>query len=334
MIRRLRRKKAPLTIDEYVHRATLGLPRAERLDAATELRAHLLERVAEYQAQGYAREEAEFLAVRGMGEVQVTNRELLGHFFTHRAGWLTLFALLAGSGAWAAYRASQWEGVRPAAPIAQDDTAVLQLMAGVWPIHAESIFRQAAEVRFPKGTRSVFGAMLTSGAKGMNPAWSWPVPSGLTEFGTLGQGWRPSVADQLKFWQGRFRLLSTAAPDFTIKGERCKKGQFAVGNLLYGLNTYQPKIKGLMWKSAGAVTYTSDLASGFCFPNDSNTVQMHASSLSLNTWTLITDLPAGPPGQGTLALLLYPSSGSITQDPPAPERAYRYDAAQRQWLRR
>lgn len=333
MIRRLRRPRPPLTIDQYVHRATLGLPKAERLDAATELRAHLLERVNEYEQRGYAHEEAEFLAVRGMGEVQVTNRELLGHFFTHRAGWLTLVTLLAGGGAWAAYRATQWDGVRPARDIAQDDSAVMQLMAGIWPVYPAPGFRQAAEVRFPKGTQTVFAALLTDGEEKLRSARSWPLLPGGPMASFRGNDWQWSERDQAKFWQSRFRLLSATAPDFSMSGKRCKKGEFLVGNLLYSLNAYHPRVEGVTFKKRNGIAYLADLQSGFCFPNDSNTVQIHGSSLPLDTWTLVTDVPIGPPGQGTFALLLYPSSGQLTQAPPAPERAYYYDAAKSQWLR-
>ena len=332
MIRRLSRARPPLTVDQYVHRATLGLPRAQRLDAATELRAHLLERVTEYEAQGYAREEAEYLAVRGMGEVLVTNRELLGHFFTHRAGWLTLLALLVIGSAWAAYRASQWEGVRPATAIAEDDTAVLQLMAGIWPIFPG--FTKAAEVRFPTGTQNVFAALLTDGAKNLRSVRKRPILPSAYATNLSGKGWEWSEADKVKFWQSRFRLLSAAAPDFNFNGTRCKQGEFLIGNLLYASNTYRPKVEGVTFEDRRGIAFNANLESGLCFPNDSNTMHVHPSSLPLNTWSLVSQLPAGPPGQGTLALLLYPSSGSITQDPPAPEHAYRYDAAQGQWLRR
>ncbi|WP_424951178.1 permease prefix domain 1-containing protein [Deinococcus sp.] len=89
-----------LSLNQYVHRATLGLPRAERLDAAAELRAHLLERVAELEGKGYARDEAEYLAVRGMGDPGVTNRQLLGHFFTTPLGWACVGLCLAGFVGW------------------------------------------------------------------------------------------------------------------------------------------------------------------------------------------------------------------------------------------
>ncbi|MFC6664903.1 permease prefix domain 1-containing protein [Deinococcus radiopugnans] len=99
MTRRARGKGRVLGLDAYIHRATLGLPRGERLDAAAELRTHLLERVAEHMAQGFSREEAEYLTVKGMGEPQTVNRGLLGHVFTNRLGWAALAVLLVGAGA-------------------------------------------------------------------------------------------------------------------------------------------------------------------------------------------------------------------------------------------
>ena len=44
-----------LSLNQYVRRVTLGLPRGDRLDAAAELRAHLLERVTELEGEGYAK---------------------------------------------------------------------------------------------------------------------------------------------------------------------------------------------------------------------------------------------------------------------------------------
>lgn len=86
MTRRLRQRSRTLTVDAYIHRATLGLPKAGRVDTAAELRAHLLERAAEHEAQGFTREEAEYLAVQGMGDPQPVNRGLMGHSFTNRLG--------------------------------------------------------------------------------------------------------------------------------------------------------------------------------------------------------------------------------------------------------
>lgn len=88
------------TFSRYVHRATLGLPRQERLEAAAELRTHLMDRAARLEAEGFSREEAEHLAVKGMGDVGVTNRQLLGHVFTNRVAWAVLAVLVLGGGGW------------------------------------------------------------------------------------------------------------------------------------------------------------------------------------------------------------------------------------------
>lgn len=69
-----RERRRVLSLHQYVQHATLGLPKAARLDAAAELRSHLLERVETLQTQGFSREEAEYLAVRAMGDPGLTNR--------------------------------------------------------------------------------------------------------------------------------------------------------------------------------------------------------------------------------------------------------------------
>lgn len=335
MIRRLTRPRPPVTVDQYVHLATVGLPKTERLDTATELRAHLLERVTEYEDSGYSREEAEFLAVQAMGEVQTTNRELLGHFFSHRLGWLTLIVLLVGGGAWAAYRASQWEGVRLAEASPQDDTATLQFPREIWPSSAATGLRRSAEVRFPKGTQTVFAALLTKNAPGLRPSFSWYVPFAYDYSADRPVTWEPTAADSAKFWGGHFRLLSAAAPDQGAGATRCRKGEAVVGNFLYGLNTYQPRVEGITWRKVGDLTYTANLASGICFPNTASAMRLHASALPLNTWTMVADLPAGSPGgEATLALLLYPSSAVSALPTSTPEHSYTYDAVQKHWIRR
>lgn len=90
------------TIDRYIRRATVGLPRRERLDTAAELRVHLNERLRALSAEGFAREEAEHLVVERMGPVDEVNRRLLNHAFTARAGWTVAAILLLGVVAWLA----------------------------------------------------------------------------------------------------------------------------------------------------------------------------------------------------------------------------------------
>ncbi|MFN4251146.1 permease prefix domain 1-containing protein [Deinococcus sp.] len=151
MTRRLRRPRRPLSADAYIHHATRGLPRAERLDAAAELRAHLTERMQEHQAHGFSPEEAEYLAVRGMGDPQPVNRGLLGHAFTHRAGWLTLAALLMGSLGWTAYR--EWlpprEGAQFGARNQQDVNALFS------DKDAPRGTYQGVTLTYPRGTKAV-----------------------------------------------------------------------------------------------------------------------------------------------------------------------------------
>ncbi|MDK2012223.1 MULTISPECIES: permease prefix domain 1-containing protein [unclassified Deinococcus] len=158
MTRRLPRPRRPLSADAYIHRATRGLPRAERLDAAAELRAHLTERMQEHQAHGFSPEEAEYLAVRGMGDPHPVNRGLLGHAFTHRAGWLTLAALLVGGLGWTAYR--EWLPPREGAqfsPMNQRDVNALfsnkDAPRGTY---------QGVTLTYPRGTKAVLYVTVSS----------------------------------------------------------------------------------------------------------------------------------------------------------------------------
>lgn len=114
--RPLRPSRVP-SVDAYIHRATLGLPREQRLDAAAELRTHLLERVAEFQAQGFSSEEAEYLAVKGMGDPQPVNRGLLGHAFTTPLGWAFVALLVAGWVGWQSWGTSGQPAVRRSGPM-------------------------------------------------------------------------------------------------------------------------------------------------------------------------------------------------------------------------
>ena len=143
-----------LSLNQYIHRATLGLPRAERLDAAAELRAHLLERVAELEQKGFAREEAEFLAVRAMGDPAPINRGLLGHAFTARLGWSVLaLALLGGGGWWAANNLMPpKEGVAyTGSELTLEDLRALQA-----DTNAPKGTYQTATLTYPKGTKAIY----------------------------------------------------------------------------------------------------------------------------------------------------------------------------------
>lgn len=92
------------TLSLYIYRATLGLPKEERREVAAELRSHLLDRVRQFEAEGFDREEAEHLAVRAMGSPKATNSELLGHFFTTPLGWAAAALTLLGAGGYWAWQ--------------------------------------------------------------------------------------------------------------------------------------------------------------------------------------------------------------------------------------
>ncbi len=83
------------SIDQYIYRATLGLPQQERVDTSAELRVHLNARVKQLLSEGFPREEAQHLAVQEMGPVAQLNKTFLGHGLTNKLGWLVLVGLLA-----------------------------------------------------------------------------------------------------------------------------------------------------------------------------------------------------------------------------------------------
>jgi len=156
-----------LSLNQYIHRATLGLPRTERLDAAAELRAHLLERVAELEKKGFAREEAEFLAVRAMGDPAPINRGLLGHAFTARLGWSVLaLALLGGGGWWAANNLMPpKEGVAyTGSDLTLEDLRALQA-----DTNAPKGIYQTATITYPVGTKTVYYTYMTPSAFNIQP---------------------------------------------------------------------------------------------------------------------------------------------------------------------
>ena len=144
-----------LSLNQYVHRATLGLPKAERLDAAAELRAHLLERVAELEGKGFARDEAEYLAVQAMGDPVVTNRQLLGHFFTTPLGWACIGLFLAGIVGWQV--ASQ-----PKTRVQQEGFEDAALMSMIWDGTLPTNYSHLS-FDVPVGTRFLKTAYLSRG---------------------------------------------------------------------------------------------------------------------------------------------------------------------------
>ena len=177
MTRRAKGRNRALSFDAYIHRATLGLPREERLDAAAELRTHLLERVAEHQTQGFSREEAEYLAVKGMGEPQGVNRGLLGHVFTHRLGWAALAVLLVGCTGWYAWR--EWlpprEGVQFEAATQQDIAFLFSQK------DAPRGTYQAATLTYPRGTKAIVYITVSSSEAKDQPANVWLLTKNVAE---------------------------------------------------------------------------------------------------------------------------------------------------------
>lgn len=88
------------TIDQYIHKATRGLPRKERIDAAAELRAHMLEKIKDLMQQGFPREEATYLAVQEMGSPQLPFAQRVRHFAQFQLPCWMLGVLLLGAGIW------------------------------------------------------------------------------------------------------------------------------------------------------------------------------------------------------------------------------------------
>lgn len=158
MTRRAPGRRRPLTVSAYIARATSGLPRHQRLETAAELRAHLHERTRELQAAGYPREEAEFLAVQGMGDPAPTNRHLLGHLFTTPLGWGVLAATVLGLGGYTAWR----EWLPPRAGVQLEQPTPADYGALFAQAEAPRGRYQAATLTYPAGTRSVVTVLYSS----------------------------------------------------------------------------------------------------------------------------------------------------------------------------
>ncbi|MCP2012927.1 hypothetical protein L1280_000055 [Deinococcus sp. HSC-46F16] len=156
----------------YVHRATLGLPRQERLEAAAELRTHLMDRAARLEAEGFSREEAEHLAVKGMGDVGVTNRQLLGHVFTNRVAWAVLAVLvLGGGGGWV------WQNV-PLPGWGQatwrwDNELTTTDLARLYEAEAPRDRVFAADLRVPTKARYLYLALVPQKEEGLAKVWRY-----------------------------------------------------------------------------------------------------------------------------------------------------------------
>jgi hypothetical protein len=306
MTRRARRARGRVRgLDAYLHRATLGLPRAQRLEAAAELRTHLLDRINALEGQGFSREEAEHLAVQAMGEPQVTNRQLLGHALTTPLGWGVLgLTLLIGGGVWAdqAYRPT---GLWPTAPHPMDDTAINRIWDSGWPRPWGSAFdsyTQAANLSFPEGTQTVFAAWMSHGDTEVRPVFHFAVSLGFG-YGRLKPSTAPFVLGRP--WHHRFRLVATAAPEFSHKS--CPEGTVQSGTLLYSQDRLTVP-RDVILNSHDGISLFSNLISGFCMKDLHNRVEMNPGVLTLNTWSKAYQVWGTVSGQQvSYALLLYPS---------------------------
>ena len=163
MTRRRPFARRPLSMQGYIQRATLGLPRAERLDAAAELRTHLVEQTDKLRAAGHPADEAEYLAVGAMGDPAPTNRGLLGHAFTHRAGWAVLAAVLLGGGSWYGYGYVQREWTPPGEGLRYTGSALSlgDLTTLNTDRDAPRGIYQTALLTYPEGTRTIYYALIT-----------------------------------------------------------------------------------------------------------------------------------------------------------------------------
>ena len=141
-------------VDQYIRRATTGLPNRTRLDTAAELRVHLNERITQYVAQGFDRAEAEHLAVEQMGPAEPVNRSFLGHVFTARVGWVVLVVLVLASGGWLAGNYL----FAPAAIVEKIPVEAEELLPFLGDFHM-------LQMTLPKGTKALHIA-ITVGADG------------------------------------------------------------------------------------------------------------------------------------------------------------------------
>jgi hypothetical protein len=116
-----------VNIDQYIKKATAGLPTRERIDTAAELRVHLNAQVKKHLLEGHSREEAEFLAVDAMGAPAPVNRQLIGHMFTPQLGWRLVVAALAAIGLWFGVQ----KLLEPRAGIYRVETTVDDLMSSI-----------------------------------------------------------------------------------------------------------------------------------------------------------------------------------------------------------
>lgn len=192
------------TLSLYIYRATLGLPKEERREVAAELRSHLLDRVRQFEAEGFDREEAEHLAVRAMGSPKATNSELLGHFFTTPLGWAAAALTLLGAGGYWAWQnvplpllgqpSVQWER-----KLSTDDLAFLMQRE-----EAPRAPYKVVTLNIPAKTPWLYIALLPRTGAGM--AQLQIVPIGAAPRGTGGAAANAAV-------RGRFLLSGTPWED-------------------------------------------------------------------------------------------------------------------------
>lgn len=139
-------------VDQYIRRATTGLPNRTRLDTAAELRVHLNERIKQYVAQGFDRAEAEHLAVEQMGPAEPVNRSFLGHVFTPRVGWVVLALLVLASGGWLGGNYL----FTPEAKVELREVSFQEILPFIGDF-------QSVQLTLPKGTRSLYWATIADG---------------------------------------------------------------------------------------------------------------------------------------------------------------------------
>ncbi|WP_185974651.1 permease prefix domain 1-containing protein [Deinococcus detaillensis] len=319
-----------LSLNQYVHRATLGLPKAERLDAAAELRAHLLERITELEQKGFARDEAEFLAVRAMGDPQVTNRQLLGHLLTTPLGWVVLGAVMIGGVSWWGSGLFKPAEIRPSELRPTDFVAISQ--APVWPQGWGSTFTRAADLRFPKGTTFVIAAWMTYGDKTMRPSFAFPVMSNESFSGiTSDQPIRPAPP----LLHNNFRLVTSMTPGTT--GKPCPEGKAQWANLIYTTDRYRVPV-GMKLTNRDGLAFMDHLGGTLCTNDLHNSAQIEQSPLALNTWAKVYQVWGVPDGKSdeqpvSYAFLLFPSE-KAEMPKLRPEQAYEVNETSKQWERK
>jgi hypothetical protein len=337
-----RRAGKALSLNAYVHRATLGLPKPERLDAAAELRAHLLEQVSVLEAKGFAREEAEFLAVQAMGNPQVTNRQLLGHLLTTPLGWGVLGIVVLGLGGWWASEQLKVIGIRPSVIVQTDYVALSHVLAGQWP-HGWGFgaYQMAADIHFPNGTKNVLAAFVNYGDPSLRPSFTFPLSASVS-YGSMSSGENIDQFDYAStFWQGHFRMAATAAPELGPQPFHCSKGKYMLGDFIY--STDKPKLpKGTLSNVTDGIYGLNGVLGGLCLPDLGNRVEFNPSPLALNTWSRAYQLFGFPQINNkqskkpiAFALLLFPTDRPIEQITKQsefqPEKAFAFNTKSYQW---